>query len=195
MTRKAHLGSGHIILPEYVNVDQVQLAGVDVVHDLGSLPWPFDNEQFEEVLLINVMEHLPSIVEAMEEIYRITRPNGRVIVRVPYYHSWDATADPTHRHFFNESSFDFFDQRTSLGRDRAYYSKATFQVNAIGFIVHYVRKQFMICGKDERRRLFGVPEPYRIPILASDLVKKTLQYLAHPIGNTIRALHVELIRQ
>ena len=192
MKQKLHLGCGAIILPGYVNVDSAKLTGVDVVHDLGDFPWPFEDQSFEEVILVNILEHLPSVVRAMEELHRITKPDGRIMIRVPYFNSWDASADPTHVHVFNESTFDFFDPGTKLGEERSYYSKARFRIDRVGYFVYVLRKQYLICGGDSRNIL--LPTPYRIQLFRSAFVKKFLPYLAHPLSNIIRALHVELTR-
>ena len=194
MKQKLHLGCGAIILPDYVNVDSAKLTGVDVVHDLRTFPWPFEDQSFEEVILVNILEHLPSVVMAMEELHRITRPDGRIMIRVPYFNSWDASADPTHVHVFNESTFDFFDPSTNLGKERSYYSRARFQITLMGYFVYFFRRQYLICRSKEETKDILLPAPYRIKVAHSAFVKKFLPYLAHPLGNIIRALHVELRR-
>ena len=44
----------------------------------------------------------PYAVKVMEEIWRISRNNAKVIIRVPYWNSSDCITDPTHRKQFNQ---------------------------------------------------------------------------------------------
>ena len=127
---RLHLGCGNEILPGWVNHDLVQLPGVDVAHDLDLYPWPFEDDRFAEVRLHHVLEHLAEPVRAIEELYRITRGGGTVLVRVPYWNSTDWASDPTHRTPFSEYSFDFFDPATRHGREHPYYSSARFSIRS-----------------------------------------------------------------
>lgn len=43
----------------------------------------FKNESFDVVLISHVLEHIPDDIQAMNEIFRILRPNGWGIVQVP----------------------------------------------------------------------------------------------------------------
>lgn len=80
----------------------------DIIHDLNQFPYPFAENAFDIVHCDSILEHLKNIFRVMEEIHRITKPGGRVLVKVPYYTSFDAYTDPTHRHFFTSRSFDYF---------------------------------------------------------------------------------------
>jgi SAM-dependent methyltransferase len=124
--RKLNLGCGTDLKPGWVNQDLVDMPGVDVVHDLTRFPWPFEEGEFDDLVMINVLEHLPETVRTMEEIHRIMKPDGRVTIRVPYWNSPDAISDPTHRKAFNEQSFDFFIPGTRHLEVRPYYSTAKF---------------------------------------------------------------------
>ena len=193
MKSKLHLGCGTVILPDYVNVDHAALPGVDIVHDLTEFPWPFVDQQFDEVILVDILEHLPSVVKTLEEVYRITRPDGRVLIRVPYYNSTDASGDPTHIHFFNECTLDFFDPGRAMGKARAYYSSARFRIRAVGYRIYVFRQVYLLCNRREAESIL-MPGPYKVNILRNGFVKKFLPYLAHPLGNIIRTLHFELVR-
>jgi SAM-dependent methyltransferase len=104
---KLNLGSGTKILAGYVNLDRVALPGVDVVHDLNDLPLPFTDEQFNEVLANDVLEHV-DLVQVMRELHRILKPGGKLIARVPHFSSPAAYGDPTHVRAFGIGTFEFF---------------------------------------------------------------------------------------
>jgi SAM-dependent methyltransferase len=137
-SRRLNVGCGRDVRAGWVNLDVARLPGIDVVHDLDSFPWPFEDNAFDEIALINVLEHLPDTVRAMNELYRIVAPGGKVTIRVPYWNSPDAISDPTHKASFNEHTFDFFDPTTRSGRERFYYSSARFKIDRIFFYVRIV---------------------------------------------------------
>lgn len=122
------MGCGTDIRSDYVNLDVAQLPGVDVVHDLTIYPWPFDTDTFEEIELINVLEHLADTVKTIEELHRIARPGAKIIIRVPFWNSPDMFADPTHKRFFSEKTLRFFDPKFPECKSRPYYSSARFEI-------------------------------------------------------------------
>lgn len=125
---RLNVGCGRDVRAGWVNLDVAPLDGVDVVHDLSRLPWPFADDAFERIEMINVLEHLSDTIGTMQELHRISRPGGRVVIRVPYWNSPDAGTDPTHKASFTQHSFDYFDPTTFHGKDRSYYSTARFRI-------------------------------------------------------------------
>ena len=122
-----HLGSGSRPLPGSVTVDILALPGVDVVHDLDIYPWPYADASFDVVYAHNVVEHITDSVRAMEEIWRVLKPGGRVVITVPYFRSVDAFSDLTHKHFFTSQSMNTF-----IANDAKYqYTQKVFK--RIGF--------------------------------------------------------------
>jgi SAM-dependent methyltransferase len=81
---------------EVVTVDQRPETAPTVVHDLSQFPWPFEADSFDLIRASHLLEHLPDVVAFMDEAYRILKPGGRLIVRVPHYTSRSAWCDPTH---------------------------------------------------------------------------------------------------
>ena len=73
-----------------------QLIGIisfqEIFADAQSLP--FKNKSIDTILLLDVLEHLPRPEECFEEIYRKSKPNGKVIIQVPFlYPIHDAPLD------------------------------------------------------------------------------------------------------
>lgn len=54
---RLNLGCGHVPLPDYVNVDRRELPGVDVVAEVGRLP--FEPGEVECIMSSHVLEHFP----------------------------------------------------------------------------------------------------------------------------------------
>jgi ubiquinone/menaquinone biosynthesis C-methylase UbiE len=92
-----------------IGVDEVKLPGVDVVHNLEKFPWPFKDNEFDEIVAYHVLEHLSDIIRTMEEIWRVGKVNGLVRIKTPFYSSWGQFNDPTHKHFFTPFTFSYFE--------------------------------------------------------------------------------------
>lgn len=123
-TMKLNLGCGRHQKQGYVNLDLVEMPGVDVVHDLGKFPYPFKDDTFVLVEAFHVLEHLPETVKVMKEIHRISKPGAIIKIEVPHYHSHGAFQDPTHKSFFTLSTFDYFSDNTFFH----YYAPFKFKI-------------------------------------------------------------------
>ena len=91
---RLNLGCGRDIKPGWVNVDVY--GDADVKHDLGVMPWPFDDNSTCDVMLHNVMEHLPDTCAVMRELYRICVNDAVIRIAVPHPLNDDFVSDPTH---------------------------------------------------------------------------------------------------
>lgn len=132
--RKLNVGCGHDIQPGWVNLDLAPLPGVDVVHDLDELPLPFEDESFDYIECIDIIEHVKEFPAVMRELHRILAPEGRIRVEGPHFTSYTWPTDPTHRRAFAINTFEFF-ANDSL-HDRDYYFDFAFsavEVRKIGF--------------------------------------------------------------
>lgn len=126
------LGCGNRKRPGAIGVDFNNRTAADVIHDLNSFPYPFDDSSFDEIYLDNTLECLDDVIRVMEEVYRICKPGGLVKVIVPYFRSPYAFIDPLHKHFFTVSSFSYFDPE-HIYCSRYDYSFARFKPEKIVF--------------------------------------------------------------
>jgi len=108
---KLNLGSGDDIKKDYVNLDYMKLAGVDVVHDINKFPWPFKDNSFEEVYTSHVLEHVDDLIKTMKEIHRISKDKAKIIIRVPHFSCGVSYRDPTHKRFFSYFTFEYFSDK------------------------------------------------------------------------------------
>ena len=132
MTAILDLGCGNRKRPGAVGVDMNDRTDADVVHDLNVFPYPFPDSSFDEIYLDNVLEHLDDVIRVMEEVYRLSTPNAKVKVIVPYFRAHWAFIDPTHRHFFTVDSFAYYDPVHPICR-RYDYTTARFGVEKVVF--------------------------------------------------------------
>lgn len=102
-----HIGAGRKKILGAVTLDINPRLAPDVVWDLNEFPYPFEDNRFDLVVCEHVIEHLREVILVMEELHRVTREGGRVIVRVPHFSSLNFNTDPTHVHAFSSRSFDY----------------------------------------------------------------------------------------
>lgn len=129
---KLDLGCGISKRDGYLGVDSLSLSGVDITHNLDIFPYPFQDSEVDEIWLDNVLEHLEHPIKVMEEIYRISKNKAKITVAVPYFRSFYATIDPTHKHFFGINWFNYFDP-THPFFQKYCYTSAEFKVKKIEF--------------------------------------------------------------
>ena len=115
------LGCGTAKVQGAIGIDNVALPGVDVVHDLLDMPYPFEDNTADEIYLNHVIEHfvLADSQRILGEAYRILRSNGICHIRVPHVYSVAAWVDPTHKSAFTFISGQFFDSVAT----KAYYKE------------------------------------------------------------------------
>lgn len=93
-----------------VGLDISPRSHADVLHDLGEVPYPFPDNEFDLVVSNHVVEHVPDLMAFMAELHRVARPGGRIKLLAPHYTNPDWPSDPTHRNHINSYTFDTFVQ-------------------------------------------------------------------------------------
>jgi SAM-dependent methyltransferase len=98
------LGCGSKKYPGAVGLDLSPDTDADIVHDLDELPYPIEDDAFDQILLQDVIEHVREPYDVMRELHRIGRRGARVHIRTPHFSSVLAYSDPTHRHAFSAAA-------------------------------------------------------------------------------------------
>ena len=122
---RLNLGCGRVPGKNDLNHDRtLHSPWVDVAWDLNKMPWPWEDEEFDSIIAKAVLEHLRwTLVESVNECWRILKPGGHLYIKLP---AWDhpvSYQDPTHRWFFSERVFEYFDPTTPLGLQYFYYTQ------------------------------------------------------------------------
>jgi len=105
---------------------------VDIKADILNLP--FDNDSFDVVFCNHVLEHIVDDNKAMQELYRVLKPNGMGIFQIPQ----DLSLDKTYEDFSITSPeertkhFGQYDHVRIYGKD--YFNK----LENVGFEVHQI---------------------------------------------------------
>lgn len=130
---KLYLGAGQKSLAGYTLVDIEPGAKIDVVHDLDSLPWPWENDSVQMIVAEDVVEHLAiNLVKFCDEAWRILQPGGELFVRTPHHEGVSSWIDPTHRWHLHEQSFQYFDPDLPWGSLHSHYTSRKWRVLSLG---------------------------------------------------------------
>lgn len=142
------LGCGNTKTPGAVGVDCNPRSQADVIHNLDTFPYPFDDASADRIVCRDVLEHLEHFIAAMEELWRIGKPGCVVDITGPFMSSVNYFSDPTHRRAFTSRSFDYFLRASAVHKHA--YSTAEFEL----IDVQYDPEQFEI-RKGLNRWLLG----------------------------------------
>jgi len=107
--RRLNLGCGDDYREGWVNIDINPDVKADIHRDLNK-GLPFDDNSVDEVWCSHLLEHLDDMIFAMEEIYRVMKPNAPITIRFPYCNSPSAWNDPTHKRALNPNTFKWFEE-------------------------------------------------------------------------------------
>lgn len=132
---RVNLGCGLDVLPGWVNVDIVPIAGAEQ-WDLEEMPWAWaEDGTVDEIRAIDVFEHImpPARIGFMTECHRILRPGGSLHIQTSRWGSWTAVTDPTHWGAgFTERTFDYWIPGTEFYQLNAMYGGVSFERVRIG---------------------------------------------------------------
>jgi len=77
-----------------------------IVRDLQELPLPFPDNYFDEIHAYQVLEHVPALGPLMDELHRLLKPDGLLMLGVPHIR-FEYRVGPwiDHVHHFSENTF------------------------------------------------------------------------------------------
>jgi len=115
---KFDLGCGYKKREGFVRVDQDSHVVPDILHDLDVLPWPIESDCAEELCMMHILEHLAPLPNdyrrLWQEIYRICKPEAKIVIEVPHWAHDTFFADPTHVRPITPVTIAMMDQQRNL---------------------------------------------------------------------------------
>ena len=107
---------------------------VDVAWDLNKVPWPWADGSITQIMAIAVLEHLRlTLIESLAECWRILKPRGLLVLKLPLWDNEESWNDVTHRWHFGRGALDLFDRTTERGRNYgALYGATTWRIVSVG---------------------------------------------------------------
>ena len=115
-SREKRLGIGGKEWQNLVTLDMSAHVNPDVVHDLEVLPYPFADEEFDEIHAYEVLEHCGSqgdyqfFFAQFREFDRILKPGGIVCITCPNWGGRWAWGDPGHKRILGFEQFIYLDK-------------------------------------------------------------------------------------
>ena len=96
---KLDIGCGPNKKYGFVGMDQYDLPGVDIVHDVRYRPWPIAEGTVGEIHCSHFLEHLTGTERTgfFNELYRVMRKCAKGTIITPHWASNRAYGDPTHQ--------------------------------------------------------------------------------------------------
>lgn len=109
---KLNLGCADSLLRGFTNVDvhvPAQIPpGIYFKQADLSLRWPWDDNTVAHVVAHDIIEHLPSKIHTMNELYRVLAPGGTAHIRVPTTDGRGAFQDPTHKTWWTPNDWRYY---------------------------------------------------------------------------------------
>jgi hypothetical protein len=175
---KLNLACGQKPKEGYCNIDYRAIEGVDEVVDLLDFPWPIESDSAEKIICEHFVEHIPhdltaryllkhrwddrrlipepdlrdGLLQFMDEVYRILKPEGTIDITTPYYSSEMMWRDPTHCRAITDYTFYYFNKKWRDNSGLSHYDiKSNFEV-----VPHNYELNPIMASKTEEVRMKGM---------------------------------------
>lgn len=74
-----------IIGSEYLGIDISSGETINNIRHEDALQLSFNNDSFDLILSNDVYEHVPDINKAIQEVYRVLKPKGKLLFSIPFF--------------------------------------------------------------------------------------------------------------
>jgi SAM-dependent methyltransferase len=110
---KLDIGCGMSPINGYTGVDISDYGNNNIVafnlEDIPNKLLPFGSDSIDEILCYHTLEHVNNPMSVIKEFYRILKPGGKLVVKVPYFAHHTANV-PIHKNYWSFRSKMFFDE-------------------------------------------------------------------------------------
>jgi len=103
--KRLNLGCENEYKEGWFNLDFDKRVKADAYHDLNKFPWPFKDNEFDEILVANVLEHLSDVSKVMMELYRISKDKGILYISAPHFSNPFRWTELEHKSCFSHITF------------------------------------------------------------------------------------------
>lgn len=92
--------------PNTVGVDIDPTSEADVIHNLNTYPYPFEENSVDQIYAKHIIEHLENPRKFIHELHRILKPGGKVFIETPHFSCRVAYSEPEHKLFYSYFMFE-----------------------------------------------------------------------------------------
>lgn len=107
---KLNLGCGEKKMEGYINIDKRKEVNPDLQIDLEDAKLPYEENSVDEIYTSHLLEHITNFNPLIEEMYRVLKPNAKILIFAPYGLSEGGIRDSTHVRWLAVGTFDYFDK-------------------------------------------------------------------------------------
>ena len=179
---KLNLGCGSNLKKDYTNLDKFDYYKPDLVHDLEIIPYPFENDSVEKILMSHVLEHIgqdPNIFNnIIKELYRICKNKAIIDIRVPHPRHDDFISDPTHVRPITILGLQLYDKELNEQWEKGGFSNTPLA------LIHNVN--FKVLKVD-----YKIDEKYKKLIDQKKIEKSEIEELMNKYNNVIKEMAIE----
>jgi SAM-dependent methyltransferase len=97
---------------------------------ISNKPFKDSQEKYDLVMMHHALEHVPNPVEVLKDIKKILKPNGQILIRIPYVDSycweqykenWMQMDPPRHLYLHSEKSIQIMLKEVGLNQDNVIF--------------------------------------------------------------------------
>ena len=70
---KVNIACGQIKMDGFIGIDKEKTEAADIVQNLETYPWPFENNSVDEIVCSHYVEHVRDLIPFIDEMYRIMK--------------------------------------------------------------------------------------------------------------------------
>ena len=134
---KLDIGCGKFKKKGFYGIDKFKSSAVDKVVDVDK-GFPFRDNSVGEIFTSHVLEHVENLEFVMEEIYRICKPNAKIIIKVPHFSGRSGFFE-FHKRFFRYDSFSEYEQK----KEDMDVSDKEIRFKIIKREIHFLKKYYL----------------------------------------------------
>jgi ubiquinone/menaquinone biosynthesis C-methylase UbiE len=112
--------------PTHIGVDQLDLAGVDLVGDVFDVLAHIPDQSVVSVYSSHFLEHIDDVPRLLSEVARILRAGGSLVTVVPHFSNPYYWSDPTHKSTFGLYTMAYFSDHAPFKRTVPTYEPEVF---------------------------------------------------------------------
>ncbi len=116
------LGAGKNVKAGFVGVDSIDFGNGNIVCNIGTDRWPWDDNSVDEGHSSHTLEHLTNLNDKWErvhffnELHRVLKPGAGCVIVIPHWGSGRYYGDPTHKEPFSAMGCQYLNREWRLSQ-------------------------------------------------------------------------------